>query len=58
MSMKMKKKDQVYDLDKNIQKTSSASTFVKDITGITFGGIQSRFWMLRKHFNSMSKSEL
>jgi len=37
---------------------SSASTYVSDIKGICFGGINSRFWMLRKHFSSMSDLEL
>ena len=38
--------------------TSSGSTYVSDIIGIVFGGYNSRFWMLRKHFNSMSTFEL
>ena len=37
---------------------SRCSCKVDDIIGITFGGIDSRFWMLRKHFNSMSQKEL
>ena len=37
---------------------SSASTKVADIQGIIYGGINSRFWMLRKHINSMSVGEL
>ena len=41
-----------------IYKTSSASTYVSEIQGFMFGGMNSRFWMLRKHFNSMSQSEL
>ena len=39
-------------------KTSSASTCVSDITGFIFGGINSRFWMLRKHFNSLNLDAL
>ena len=39
-------------------KVSSASTYISDIKGMIFGGIQSRFWMFRKHFNSMSPYEL
>ena len=42
----------------NIIKNSSCSCHVKDIKGIMFGGHQSRFWMLRKHFNSMDKDTL
>ena len=38
--------------------TSSSSCYVKDIKGIIYGGLQSRFWMLRKHFNSMNLEEL
>ena len=41
-----------------INKSSSGSCYVKDIKGIIFGGINSRFWMLRKHFNSMNINEL
>jgi len=44
--------------DDFINKKSSASTYVDDIKSIVFGGMNSRFWMLRKHFNSMSSSEL
>ena len=29
---------------------------LEDIKGINFGGISSRFWMLRKHLNSMDAS--
>ena len=41
-----------------VSEVSHASTYVDDIRGIIFGGFNSRFWMLRKHFNSMSKHEL
>jgi hypothetical protein len=37
---------------------SSASCSVDDVQGIIFGGISSRFWLLRKHFNSLSTQEL
>ena len=37
---------------------SSGSTGVADINGFIFGGVNSRFWLLRKHFNSMNKIEL
>ena len=38
--------------------TSSSSTSVDDVQSITFGGTNARFWMLRKHVNSMSRDEL
>lgn len=44
--------------DDYLNKESNSSTKVADIRGIVFGGIRSRFWMLRKHFNSMSVDEL
>ena len=37
---------------------SSASTYISDVNGMIFGGVHSRFWMFRKHFNSMSPYEL
>ena len=37
---------------------SSASCLVSDIQAIIFGGQSSRFWMLRKHINSMSPKQL
>lgn len=37
---------------------SSGSTGVADINGFIFGGVNSRFWLLRKHFNSLNKIEL
>jgi len=37
---------------------SSASCYLNDILGIIFGGVSSRFWMLRKHFNSLSADEI
>jgi hypothetical protein len=38
--------------------TSSASCKLKNIKGIMYGGISSRFWMLRKHINSLTVDEL
>lgn len=35
------------------KKHSSASCKLNDITGIVYGGFSSRFWMLRKHVNSI-----
>ena len=31
---------------------------IADITNIMYGGLSSRFWMLRKHINLMTKQEL
>lgn len=41
-----------------LNRTSNSSTSVSDIQSIVFGGVRSRFWLLRKHFNSMSVLEL
>lgn len=38
--------------------TSSSSCHVDDIIGFHYGGSNARFWMLRKHFNSMTLDEL
>ena len=37
---------------------SSATCNVEDITGIIFGGFSSRYWMLRKHVNSLPRQML
>ena len=37
---------------------SSASCKLSEIESFLFGGCSSRFWMLRKHINSMTRSEL
>lgn len=37
---------------------STASCAISDIEGFLFGGLNARFWILRKHFNSMSRQEL
>lgn len=34
---------------------SKASCKVSEITGFIYGGFSSRFWMLRKHINSMDR---
>ena len=39
-------------------KASSASCRVSEIKDFIYGGMSSRFWMLRKHFNCMSINEL
>jgi len=37
---------------------SSASAYVSDIQSIIVGGVHSRFWMFRKHFNTLATNEL
>lgn len=37
---------------------SSSSFYVSDVQNIVYGGFSSRFWMLRKHINSMSKDDV
>ena len=36
---------------------SSASCNFSKVKGIVYGGISSRFWMLRKHMNSIDPAE-
>lgn len=43
--------------DKIILKVSAASCNFSEIEGILFGGFSSRFWIFRKHINSMAKTE-
>ena len=47
--------DEDYDYVK-VKSTSSCK--LVDIKGFTFGGFSSRFWMLRKHINSMDRETL
>ena len=47
--------DELYDY---VQKKSKASCKVKNIKGFTYGGFSSRFWLLRKHINSMACSKM
>ena len=44
--------DRQFDLKK-----SSASCKISEIQQIIFGGLSSRFWMLRKHLNAMLKKD-
>jgi len=37
---------------------SKGSCSVKDIQNFIYGGMSSRFWMLRKHIITMTKKEL
>ena len=46
--------DQIQFTDKD----SGASCRVNDIKGIIFGGVSSRFWMLRKHISSLNGKDL
>lgn len=41
---------------KNVK--SSASCMLSEIDSFLFGGCSSRFWMLRKHINSQTRTEL
>ena len=47
--------DEASDQEENLYTytKSSCSTDVENIQGIIFGGISSRFWLLRKHINSI-----
>lgn len=38
--------------------SSSASCFITEIDAFVVGGFSSRFWVLRKHINSLNKEEL
>lgn len=40
------------------ERQSSGSCKVSDIKNIIFGGVSSRFWMLRKHINMLSEEQL
>lgn len=55
--MKMNRK-QLRDDPNFIEKLSSASCNLDEIQGIIFGGVSSRFWMMRKHFSSLPTNEL
>jgi hypothetical protein len=37
---------------------SKAGCYIKNIAGFVFGGFHSRFWMLRKHINSLPRAQL
>ena len=41
-----------------VEKKSHASCKIDEIKGFTFGGYSSRFWMTRKHINSMDRENL
>ena len=49
-------KQQTKESDFEIKK-SSASFKIKHVENILFGSISSRFWMLRKHINSLSNKD-
>lgn len=40
------------------EKMSSCTCRIDDIQGIIYGGQSSRFWMLRKHINTLPRSQL
>ena len=54
------KKSSNIEIDGNFYKwvESSASCKLDDIQGIVYGGFSSRFWMLRKHINSIPPENL
>ena len=41
-----------------IHSNSSACCYLRDINGIMYGGISSRYWMLRKHINSLEIAKM
>ena len=43
--------------EKYVYRKSAASCKLSEIKGIIYGGISSRFWMLRKHTNYLKKDE-
>ena len=52
---------QCHEVDRDedfVSEKSSASCCIDDIQAIIFGGLSARFWMLRKHINSMSIEKL
>jgi hypothetical protein len=52
---KEKGEEDVEDMIKFKVAKSSSSFLIKDITGFIYGGLSSRFWMLRKHTNFLDK---
>lgn len=52
MKEKMNRRSQF----KNVK--SSASCLISEIEAFLYGGCSSRFWMLRKHINSLNREEL
>lgn len=52
----MKRKQKKLLQDENVifkKKKSNGCCYVKDIQGFLFGGLSTRFWMMRKHINSL-----
>ena len=50
----------IHDDDGNeyMENVSSASCWIEDIQGISFGPVTSRFWLFRKHMNTMDSNAL
>ena len=50
----------IHDDDGNeyMEHMSSASCYIEDIQGISFGPITSRFWLFRKHMNTLDQNDL
>lgn len=40
------------------EKLSGASCDLEEIQGVIYGGVSSRFWMMRKYYSTLSSSEL
>ena len=52
-------KDAALEADKEFKTVkSNASCHFSEVLDFHFGGLNSRFWILRKHINSMSHKEL
>ena len=52
--VKRKRKKNINDENITYVKNQSNSTcLVEDIDGFIYGGFSSRFWMMRKHINSL-----
>jgi hypothetical protein len=46
--------DPTVETDQDFVNTDAfSSCYINEITNFVFGGINSRFWMLRKHINSL-----
>jgi len=50
-----KNKDGLIDEFDYVQVKSKGSCLISEITGFLYGGFSTRFWMLRKHINSLGR---
>lgn len=56
-------RDEILNQEANVKhmynlKISSSSCAIEDIRGFVYGGLTSRFWMLRKHINCLTEDYL